>query len=183
MKLIVGLGNPGKEYNDTPHNVGFGVVDNIAKAINAKFSRRSKNGGVYAEGMLCEQPVVLLKPQQFMNASGDAVFAYAKKYNLLPKDVLVILDDFELSPGLVRARLDGTGGTHNGLKHVVLRLGTTEFARIRVGVGDAEPGQDYATFVLSKMSGTRLKDVALGMEKAQKLVEDWINGKNISTTM
>lgn len=183
MKLIVGLGNPGKEYDDTPHNVGFGVVDNIAKSINAKFSRKAKSGALYAEGKLNENPVVLIKPQNFMNTSGDAVFAYAKKYNLKPSDVIVILDDFELSPGLIRARLDGTGGTHNGLKHVVLRLGTTEFARIRVGVGDAQPGQDYATFVLSKMTGERLKNVELGMEKAQKLVEDWVNGKNISTTM
>ena len=183
MKLIVGLGNPGKEYDDTPHNVGFAVVDNIANDIKVKFSRKVKNGAVYAEGVLCDEPVVLIKPQKFMNTSGDAVFAYAKKYNLLPKDVIVILDDFELSPGLIRARQEGSGGTHNGLKHVVLRLGTTEFARIRVGVGDAEEGQDYATFVLSKMSGARLKDVSLGMEKAQKLVEEWVKGKNISTTM
>ena len=183
MKLIVGLGNKGSEYDDTPHNVGFGVVDNIAKAINAKFSRKSKSGALYAEGTLCDQPVVLIKPQNFMNTSGDAVFAYCKKYNLKPSDVIVILDDFELSPGLIRARTSGTGGTHNGLKHVVLRLGTTEFARIRVGVGEPDGNQDYATFVLSKMTGTRLKDAQLGMEKAQKLVQDWVKGENISTTM
>ena len=183
MKLIVGLGNPGEEFDNTPHNAGFAAVDNIAKQINAKFSRRVKSGGVYAEGEFAGQKVVLLKPQTFMNTSGDAVFAYAKKYNLKPSDVIVLLDDFELSDGLIRARLGGTGGTHNGLKNIVLRLGTTEFARVRIGVGEPPKDQDYATFVLSKMSGERLKNVNLGIEKAINLVQDWLNGKNIATTM
>ena len=183
MKLIVGLGNPGEEFDNTPHNAGFAAVESIAKQINAKFSRRTKSGGVYAEGEFGGQKVVLLKPQTFMNTSGDAVFAYAKKYNLKPSDIIVLLDDFELSDGLIRARLNGTGGTHNGLKNVVLRLGTTEFARIRIGVGEPPKDQDYATFVLSKMSGERLKNVALGIEKAIALVQEWVNGKNIATTM
>lgn len=183
MKLIVGLGNPGEQYADTPHNVGFAVVDNIAKSAGAKFSRRAKNKALWAECKFAGADVVLIKPQTFMNTSGDAVFAYAKKYNLQPKDVLVVLDDFELSPGLIRGRIEGTGGTHNGLKHIVLRLGTTSFARIRVGVGMPEGNQDYATFVLSKMKGKRLEDVHLGMEKAEKLIADFVNDKNISTTI
>ena len=183
MKLIVGLGNPGAEYDDTPHNVGFAVIDNIAKVAGAKFSRKAKSQALWVQCKFAGVDVVLIKPQTFMNNSGDAVFAYADKYNIQPKDVLVILDDFELSLGLIRGRLEGTGGTHNGLKHIVMRLGTTSFARIRVGVGMPENNQDYADFVLSKMTGKRLEDVHLGMEKAEKLAEDFVNGKNISTTM
>lgn len=183
MKLIVGLGNPGEEFDTTPHNVGFAVVDAIAKEIGAKFSKKPKNNALWAKGMIGENEVMLIKPQTFMNASGDATFAYAKKLNLKPSDILIILDDFELSPGLVRARLDGTAGTHNGLKHIILRMGTTNIARIRVGVGEPNEGQDYAKFVLSKMNGKRLEDVLLGMEKAQKLVSDFVEGQNIATTM
>ena len=183
MKIIVGLGNPGEEYNTTPHNVGFDVVDQLANAIGAKFSKKPKDKALWAKGKLCEKDVVIIKPQTYMNTSGDAVFAYAKKFNAKPEDVVIILDDFELSAGLVRARMEGTAGTHNGLKHIILRMGTTNIARIRVGVGAPEEGQDYAQFVLSKMNGKRLEDVQLGMEKAQKLIADFVQNKNIATTM
>ena len=183
MKLIVGLGNKGSEYDTTPHNVGFEVVDQIAKSIGAKFSSKAKNNALWAKGKILDEEVMLIKPQTFMNLSGDAVFAYAKKLNLKTSDIVIVLDDFELSPGLVRARLEGTAGTHNGLKHIILRMGTTAIARIRVGVGEPEENQDYAKFVLSKMSGKRLEDVVLGMEKAQKLVFEFVEGKNIATTI
>ena len=183
MKLIVGLGNPGSEFDLTPHNVGFSVVDKIAAQIGAKFSKKPKNSALFAKGVLNDKEIVLIKPQTFMNASGDATFSYAKKLNLKPEDVLVVLDDFELSEGLVRARMDGTAGTHNGLKHIILRMGTTNIPRIRVGVGAPEPGQDYAKFVLSKMSGKRLDNVNLGVEKAEKLVADFVDGKLNATTM
>ena len=183
MKLIVGLGNPGDEYNTTPHNAGFEVVDRVAKSIGATFSKKAKDKALWAKGKILDQDVVLIKPQTYMNTSGDATFAYAKKFNVKLSDILVILDDFELSAGLVRARPDGTGGTHNGLKHIILRMGTTNIARIRVGVGAPEEGQDYAKFVLSKMNGKRLEDVTIGMEKAEKLVADFVEGKNIATTI
>ena len=183
MKLIVGLGNPGEQYEGTPHNLGFDVLDDLAASLNVRFNKKVKYKGVYAEAMIGDELVVLLKPQTFMNNSGDAVFAYLKKCNLQPKDVLVVLDDCELSPGLVRARTEGTGGTHNGLKHVVMRLGTTEFARVRIGVGEPPNDEDYAKFVLSKIPGSRLKNVYLGVEKAQRIIIDWVMGKDISTTI
>jgi len=133
MKMIVGLGNFGAEYDNTPHNAGFMAVDLIANELGVEFKKKRKDGLVI-ETEFEGQEILLVKPLTFMNNSGDCVFALAKKYHILPQDICVILDDVDLTIGLARMRLFGSAGTHNGLKSVTARLGTTEFCRIRIGV-------------------------------------------------
>jgi PTH1 family peptidyl-tRNA hydrolase len=161
MKLIVGLGNPGREYRDTRHNVGFLVVDEIAQrhrlewamapsqvpdAFVAKKYAALGGGGPVAQA----SPVLLAKPLTFMNRSGDAVAALARYYDIAPGDLLVVYDDVDLPFGKLRARARGSAGTHNGMRSLVERLGTTEFPRLRLGVGRGDRRRDLADHVLSK---------------------------------
>ncbi len=182
MKLIVGLGNPGNQYVGTPHNVGFGVVDIIAERYVVQFKKKKKNA-LYAEAIIGSEKVMLIKPQTFMNNSGDSVFQYVEMFKIDLSDIVVILDDIELTPGLIRTRLSGTGGTHNGLKNICLRLGSHNFARIRVGVGAPADGQDLADYVLTKMSEDKAKLVKVGMEKAADYAIDFVQGKKVVTTV
>jgi PTH1 family peptidyl-tRNA hydrolase len=151
MKLIAGLGNPGREYRDTRHNVGFMVVDEIARRHNLTFAMApsqipdtmiAKKFGV--EGLL------VAKPLTFMNNSGEAVAALARYYDISIGDLLVVVDEVALPFGRLRARARGSAGGHNGLKSVIARLGTTEFARLRLGVGRGDARRDLADHVLSK---------------------------------
>jgi peptidyl-tRNA hydrolase, PTH1 family len=151
MKLIAGLGNPGREYRDTRHNVGFMVVDEIARRHNLTFAMApsqipdtmiAKKFGV--EGLL------VAKPLTFMNNSGEAVAALARYYDISVGDLLVVVDEVALPFGRLRARARGSAGGHNGLKSVIARLGTTEFARLRLGVGRGDARKDLADHVLSK---------------------------------
>ena len=180
MKLIVGLGNPGSQYDNTPHNVGFAVLDMLAKQFKVEF--RKKKNAMYAETIVNNEKIMLVKPQTYMNNSGDCVFDFFAMNQLSLKDVLVILDDIELTEGLVRTRLTGSGGTHNGLKNVILRLGSNDFARIRIGVGEPREGQDLADYVLGKMDKQKLAFVQVGMEKAMKFAIDFVQGKPVVTT-
>jgi len=151
MKLIAGLGNPGREYRDTRHNVGFMVVDEIARRHKLTFAMApsqipdtmiAKKFGV--EGLL------VAKPLTFMNNSGEAVAALARYYDISIGDLLVVVDEVALPFGRLRARARGSAGGHNGLKSVIARLGTTEFARLRLGVGRGDARKDLADHVLSK---------------------------------
>ena len=181
MRMIVGLGNIGSEYDDTPHNVGFSVVDAFAKELGEVFKKKQKNGLVISteyEG----NEILLIKPLTFMNNSGDCVFALAKKYNIAPKDICVILDDVDLTAGLCRVRPSGSAGTHNGLKSVTNRLGTLEFTRIRVGVDCKNRDEDLAIFVLKKMSPQHLQDVSVGCDKALQYAKAFAKGQEISDT-
>ena len=151
MKLIAGLGNPGREYRDTRHNVGFMVVDEIARRHKLTFAMApsqipdtmiAKKFGV--EGLL------VAKPLTFMNNSGDPVSALARYYDISIGDLLVVVDEVALPFGRLRARARGSAGGHNGLKSVIARLGTMEFARLRLGVGRGDARRDLADHVLSK---------------------------------
>jgi PTH1 family peptidyl-tRNA hydrolase len=150
MKLIVGLGNPGREYRDTRHNVGFMVIDEIA--------RRHGLGLVMAPSQVPDafiakkygaDPLLIAKPLTFMNRSGDAVAALARYYDIPPGELLVVVDEVALPFGRLRARARGSAGGHNGLKSIVDRLGTTEFPRLRLGVGRGDARRDLADHVLS----------------------------------
>lgn len=173
MKLIVGLGNPGVQYENTPHNVGFETIDKIAGFLKVEIKKKRKNG-LMCETKVGEQDVILLKPLTFMNNSGDCVFAIAKKYNIKEKDIVIILDDVDLTAGLCRARPSGSAGTHNGLRSVTARLGTTEFARIRIGVDSPSRGSDLAEYVLRKMDPKTRANVDIGIDKAVQYVKMFI---------
>ena len=151
MKLIVGLGNPGREYRDTRHNVGFLVADEIASRHQLTWSMGpSQVPETFVAKWFGADPVLLAKPLTFMNRSGDAVAALLRYYDVLPGDLLVVVDEVDLPFGRLRARARGSAGTHNGLRSVAARLGTTEFPRLRLGVGRGDARRDLADHVLSK---------------------------------
>lgn len=158
MKLIVGLGNPGREYRETRHNVGFMVVDEIARRHRLEWAMAPsqvpdafvvKKYAAPAGGMDAA-PLLLAKPLTFMNRSGDAVGGLARYYDIDAGDLLIVYDDVDLPFGRLRARARGSAGTHNGMRSVVERLGTLELPRLRLGVGRGDRRRDLADHVLSK---------------------------------
>jgi peptidyl-tRNA hydrolase, PTH1 family len=151
MKLIVGLGNPGREYRDTRHNVGFMVVDEIARRHGLDWAMApAQVPDAFVVKKFGADPVLLAKPLTFMNRSGDAVAALSRYYDVAPADMLVVVDEVDLPFGRLRARVRGSGGTHNGLRSIVQRLGSQEFPRLRLGVGRGDARRDLADHVLSK---------------------------------
>ena len=151
MRLIVGLGNPGKEYRETRHNVGFMVADEIAKRHGLTLAMApSQVPDSSIAKKFGADPFLIGKPLTFMNRSGDAVAALAHYYDIVPADLLVVVDEVALPFGRLRARARESAGGHNGLKSVIERLGTTEFPRLRLGVGRGDTRRDLADHVLSK---------------------------------
>ena len=151
MKLIIGLGNPGREYRDTRHNVGFMVVDEIARRHGLNWVMApSQVPDAFVVKKFGDAPLLLAKPLTYMNRSGDAVAALSRYYDIAPADLLVVVDEVDLSFGRLRARARGSGGTHNGLRSLVERLGSTEFPRLRLGVGRGDARRDLADHVLAK---------------------------------
>ena len=135
MKVIAGLGNPGAQYANTPHSIGFEVVNAIAQEIGVTWQASASFKGELASGMFAGQKVLLLKPMTFMNLSGDSVAPVVRYHNATPADLLVISDDIDLPVGRLRVRVGGSAGGHNGLKSIIERVGTSLFTRLRVGVG------------------------------------------------
>lgn len=150
MKLVVGLGNPGGEYAFTRHNVGFMVIDELAKR-HAITNWRSKHEALAAE-IRADEPILLVKPQTFMNLSGNAVGAIARWYKVAPEDIIVIVDDMDLAPGRLRLRTRGSSGGHRGLESILVNLGQEDFIRVRVGIGRPRPGQEVVNYVLNGFS-------------------------------
>ena len=151
MYIIVGLGNPTKEYDKTRHNVGFSVIDVLADRIGIDVSEK-KHRALCGKGMLEGQKVILAKPQTFMNLSGESVRAMVDFYKVSPDEVIIIYDDISLEPGQLRIRTKGSAGGHNGIKNIIAHLGTQEFPRIKVGVGEKPKYMDLADYVLSRFS-------------------------------
>jgi PTH1 family peptidyl-tRNA hydrolase len=150
MKLIVGLGNPGREYRDTRHNVGFMVADEVARRYSLTFAMApSQVPDAFVAKKFGLPPLMVAKPLTFMNNSGDVVGALARYYDVPIDDLLVVVDEVALPFGRLRARARGSAGGHNGLKSVIARLGTTEFPRLRLGVGRGDARRDLADHVLS----------------------------------
>ena len=147
MKLIVGLGNPGREYRDTRHNVGFMVADEIANRRNLQW--RADSDWTFAKNFGSPEFMVM-KPLTFMNRSGFAVSRFLEYYGIGPGDTIVVFDEVDLEFGRIRVLPSGSAGTHNGMKSMVEQLGTTEFPRLRFGVGRGDPRRDLADYVLSK---------------------------------
>ncbi len=177
MKLIVGLGNPGREYASTRHNVGWWAVDHIATAWH--FDGWKKDGvSLVANGRIGEHPVRLLKPQTFMNLSGSALTAYCRRPTWTPaNDLMVIVDEVALPSGTIRLRAEGSAGGHNGLKSIEGQVGSREYPRLRIGVGPTEPRQtigDLADFVLApfgRLDAQLVKDI---LPRVTDACELWI---------
>lgn len=149
MFLIVGLGNPGSEYNNTRHNIGFHAIEKISERYNIQINRE-KFKGVYGEGFINNEKVILFMPTTYMNLSGEAIKPLMDFYKLSEEDVLIIYDDISLDVGKLRIREKGSAGGHNGIKSIILHLGTEVFSRIKVGVG--QPKGDLIKHVLGKFS-------------------------------
>lgn len=150
MFLIVGLGNPGRQYEHTRHNVGFDVMDAIAEKYNISISEK-KHKALCGKGVINGVKVVLAKPQTFMNLSGESVESLLSYYKLDPEEeMLVIYDDISLAPGNLRIRKKGSAGGHNGIKNIIAQTGTQNFLRIKVGVGEKPKDWDLADYVLGR---------------------------------
>jgi peptidyl-tRNA hydrolase, PTH1 family len=159
MKLIVGLGNPGAEYEFTRHNLGFLLVDLLAERARCRVTRPEDQAHV-GLGTLAGVKVALAKPLTYMNLSGDAVKALAARYEARPdEDIIVAVDDVALPFGRIRVRRNGSAGGHNGLKSIIARLGTQDFARVRLGIAPDHPIQDMARFVLQPFPRAQREEV------------------------
>lgn len=151
MYIIAGLGNPTREYEKTRHNVGFEVIDELADRLNTSVEEK-KFKGYYGKAMIGGEKVILLKPQTFMNLSGESVRAAADFYKVDPDHIIVIYDDVSLDVGQLRIRTKGSAGGHNGIKNIIAHLGTQEFPRVKVGVGNKPTRIDLADYVLGRFS-------------------------------
>lgn len=173
MKLIVGLGNPGRSYQNTRHNVGFRCVDALARRWGMEFRRQRARAEV-AEGEALAQRVVLAEPRTYMNNSGEAVRALLKLSNLTPSDLLVVCDDLDLPFGRLRLRDKGSSGGQRGLQSIINQLGTNEFPRLRFGIGRPPPGVDPIDYVLTHFSASEQSELLALVDRAIEGIEIWL---------
>jgi peptidyl-tRNA hydrolase, PTH1 family len=187
-QLLVGLGNPGPNYAQTRHNLGFMVADRLAARLGSNFKVHKRSGAEIVTGRLGGRPVVLAKPRCYMNESGRQVGPLAKFYSVPPADIVVIHDDLDLEFGRIRFKIGGGEGGHNGLRSVAAALGTKDFQRVRIGIGRPPGRKDPAAFVLENFTSAERVEVPticeqaadatellieLGLEPAQNRVHAW----------
>lgn len=163
MKLVVGLGNPGREYEKTRHNVGFEFIDRLAEKYDITVDER-KFRGLVGKGMIGGEKVILLKPHTFMNLSGESVVSAMNFYKLALEDLIVVFDDISLEPGKIRIRRKGSAGGHNGIKSIIKHLSSEDFSRIKIGVGEKKAGWDLADHVLSVFPKSELEQMERAYE-------------------
>lgn len=167
MKIIAGLGNPTAQYEGTRHNIGFAVVDRLAEEYNISMDMK-KHKAICGKGVIEGEKVILVKPQTFMNLSGEAIREVLDYYKADIQDVLVIYDDICLDVGRLRIRTKGSAGGHNGVKNIIAHLGTEGFARIRVGVGDKPRQTELVDYVLGRFTGEEKQAIREGIDRAVK---------------
>lgn len=173
MYLIVGLGNPGKQYETTRHNVGFTAIDEIAKELDIKVDKL-KFKSLIGEGRIGSEKIILAKPQTFMNLSGQAVVELMNYYKIDLSNMIVIYDDIDLDVGRIRIRKSGSAGTHNGMRNIILLLGKQDFPRIRIGVSKPKHGEDLANFVLSRFDKVEVENVKESIKDASSAIIETI---------
>ena len=167
MYVIAGLGNPGREYEGTRHNVGFMTLDALADKYNIDVREKAFKG-LIGKGMIEGNKVILVKPQTYMNLSGECIRQVMDYYKVDPEDILIVYDDISLAPGQLRIRAKGSAGGHNGIKSIIAHLGTQEFPRVKVGVGEKPSRMDLADYVLGHFS----KEEQATMDDAVKEAAD-----------
>jgi PTH1 family peptidyl-tRNA hydrolase len=177
IKLIVGLGNPGKEYANTRHNAGFWCVDELTRIQNVSFKADSKFHGLVARASVHGHEVYLLKPQTFMNISGRAVGAVAQFYKIEPAQILVAHDELDLPPGSAKLKLGGGHGGHNGLKDIIAQLGTKDFWRLRIGIGHPGDRAEVVNYVLNAPRKEEQVLIDEAIQRAQDIAPLIIEGK------
>lgn len=169
MYLIVGLGNPEEEYSKTRHNMGFEVINELSKKYNIKVNKNKFNA-LYGTGTIGKEKVILVKPQTYMNLSGNSVKEFVDFYKISKEEILVIYDDMDIEPGKIKIRKKGSAGGHNGMKSIVSMLGTEEFTRIRIGIGRPEHNGDDINYVIGSIPEEEIPKLEEGVEKAKKAV-------------
>ena len=167
MYLIVGLGNPEEEYSNTRHNMGFNVINKLSEEFSIKVNK-NKFKGLYGKGRIEEQDVILLKPQTYMNLSGESIQEIVNFYKIKKEEIIVIYDDIDIEPGIIKLRKKGGPGTHNGMKSVVNSLNTEEFIRVRVGIGKPKNNQDLISYVIGYIP----REDAELLDKATTIAKD-----------
>lgn len=181
LTIIVGLGNPGNKYENTRHNVGFRVIDRISGKYGIKVDRL-RHKALTGDGTVNNERVLLVKPQTFMNLSGESVRDIVEWYKVPPENLIVIYDDADLPEGTIRLRPKGSSGTHNGMKSIIYQLQSEDFPRIRVGIGKAPEGWDLADYVLGRFSGEESVVIGQSIERASEAAVAILTG-GISTAM
>lgn len=181
MYLIVGLGNPENEYARTRHNMGFDTINKVAEINNININK-SKFNSLYGMGEIEGEKVILLKPQTYMNLSGKAVRDFMNFYKLSSEDIIVIYDDLDIEPGIIKIRKKGGAGTHNGMKSVVHEIQTENFARIRVGIGNPKYKNDLLNYILTRIPDEEYKVLEEATKNAAKAVNEIIKN-GIDTAM
>ena len=174
MKLIVGLGNPGREYELTRHNIGFMAIDELAKRWNISLNEQ-KFKGVFGAGFVNGEKVILLKPLTYMNLSGESIRPLMDYYKIDVDDFVVMYDDLDIPVGKLRLRMKGSAGGHNGVKSTISHLGTQEFQRIRMGIDRPKNGMKVVDYVLGRFTSEEIPDVNHSIEKAADACEEWLN--------
>ena len=171
MYLIVGLGNPEEEYAKTRHNMGFDAINKLSQKYNIDVNKK-KFKGLYGTGLIEGKKVILLKPQTYMNSSGDSIIEVMDYYGIETHELIVIYDDMDIEKGIMKIRKKGGAGTHNGMKSMVKELNTTDFPRVRVGTGKQEKIADLVDYVIGRVDDEEYKKLEIGVEKAEVAVEE-----------
>lgn len=180
MYIIAGLGNPEEDYGQTRHNMGFNVINKIAKQYEIEVTKK-KFQGLYGMGSIEGEKVILLKPQTFMNLSGKSIQEILQYYKLDPEQLIVIYDDIDVEPGVIRLRKAGGPGTHNGMKSVIHELNTQNFKRVRVGIGIPEKKEDLIEYVIGAISDEDKEKLEKGTDLAKEAVIEILkNGIDIA---
>lgn len=173
MKLIVGLGNPGKQYDKTRHNIGFEVIDSLADKLSISLDQ-AKFKGIYGSKIINGEKIYLLKPLTYMNLSGESVRAIMDYFEIDTEDLLVIYDDLDLPVGKIRLRQKGSAGGHNGIKSIISHLGTQEFNRIRVGINRPSNGMSITDYVLGHFTKEEQEGVEVSVQRSSAACEEWL---------
>ena len=181
MKLVIGLGNPGRQYENTRHNVGFKVIDKLSEELAIPLDRQKFNG-IYGMGHISGEKVILLKPLTYMNLSGECIRPLMDFYDISTEEIVVIYDDLDLPTGKIRLRSKGSAGGHNGIKSMILHLGTQEFNRIRVGIDRPINGMKITDYVLGTFTQEDMEGINEAINYSAKACEDWLQ-KNFVQVM
>ncbi|MFT4415983.1 aminoacyl-tRNA hydrolase [Fredinandcohnia humi] len=173
MKLIVGLGNPGRQYEETRHNVGFKVIDELSIRLQIPLDK-AKFNGIFGQGVIHGEKVLILKPLTYMNLSGESVRPLMDYYDIDVEDILVIYDELDIPVGKIRLREKGSAGGHNGMKSIIHHLGTQDFKRVRIGVDRPSNGMKIADYVLGRFLDEEAQQIKDAIQKSADAAEKWI---------
>jgi PTH1 family peptidyl-tRNA hydrolase len=177
IKLIVGLGNPGRQYEKTRHNAGFLFLDTLADQLGCIWANESKFQGAFAQGKIASTPLMMLKPDTFMNRSGQSVGKVARYYKLQPEEILVVHDELDFNPGIVKLKKDGGHAGHNGLRDIIAHLNSNQFYRLRIGIGRPAAGKVVADFVLSSPPKSEFELLQVAFDLSRSYISQMVNGE------